>query len=593
MENNDFFIKKQKKLKRLKIAMIVVAVILIGTVVYAAKSSKSSKNDGTENTAEKKVIAKQVETIILGESESSDTIETAGSVKAETKVDVVSLGSGTIRNLYFDIGDNIFANKLLASISDNSVSTNYSTAKNNFDNLQNNLSATERLADEAITRAEIGVLTAEESVISAEIALQTSQDNFDNTKNLLTKSSQDTKNNAIISFYTHLNTIHNSLDQSNYVIKAEGNRQIDGISQTLSVQDPQSLTDAKTSYFTAKNNYDELALLNPDSSSIPNDTFSLSSGLVLTKQILDDTISVLDNTVANETFTETNLSAQKTAFTTLRTSIVSSQSTLSGTLQTLQNLDLNNKKDLDSLENAIKTNEQQLQLAHIAYDNSVATLTNAKQAKIQQLIGAQTSADNAQGQLNLSATQLADLSIKSPIRGTVTNKYVEVGTEVTPGQKVAQVSQTDLVKIEVALSSNDIYRISLGQVVSINDNLEGNITNIDPTADPFTKKVGVEVSFDNKESELIAETFVDVSIPITQIKLSKADAFLVPIKSVTLSQSENSVFVINDGIAKKIQVEIGEPQGSQIEILSGLSKGDELIIQGNKQLQSGDDVVTQ
>ena len=65
------------------------------------------------------------------------------------------------------------------------------------------------------------------------------------------------------------------------------------------------------------------------------------------------------------------------------------------------------------------------------------------------------------------------------------------------------------------------------------------------------------------------------------------------IKSVTLSQSENSVFVINDGIAKKIQVEIGEPQGSQIEILSGLSKGDELIIQGNKQLQSGDDVVTQ
>jgi len=158
---------------------------LVVTVVYTVKGAKPKTQQEQENNNNNH-IAKQVQTIVLGEHQTADTIETAGNVKAETKVDVISLGSGTIRNIYFDIGDNVFANKLLASLSESSVSTNYNTAKNNYDNIQNNLSATERLANEAITRAELGIITAEESVISAEIALQASQNNFDNTKNLLT-----------------------------------------------------------------------------------------------------------------------------------------------------------------------------------------------------------------------------------------------------------------------------------------------------------------------------------------------------------------------------------------------------------------------
>ena len=587
MENNNIFDKKQIKLKRLKTAMIIVSILLIATVAYAVKNSQTKIEQDQENNN----IAKQVQTIVLGEHQTADAIETAGSVKAETKVDVISLGSGTIRDLYFDIGDSVFANKLLTSLSESSVSTNYNTTKNNFDNLQNNLSATERLADEAIKRAELGIITAEESVISAEIALQASQDNFNNTKNLLIKNSQDTKNNTITNFYNYLNTIQSTLDQINYVIKAEGERQLDGISKTLGIQNPQTITNAKINYFIAKNDYNFLSQKTPDSSSILDDIYDLSKTLKNIKQALNDVISVFDNTISSDTFSETSLNAQKTTFTTLLTSIVGYQSSLLGILQTLQNIDLNNKQQLDSLDNNVKSTNQQLQLSRIAYDNAVAGLTNAKQAKTQQLIGAQTTVDNAKGQLNLSATRIADLSIKSPIRGTITNKYVDIGTKVNPGQKIAEVSQTDLVKIEVALSSNDIYRISLGQEVNINNSLKGTITNIDPTADPFTRKVGVKISFDNKNTELIAETFVDVSIPITKIILSQEDAFLVPIKAVTLSQSESCVFIVNDGIAQKIQVEIGNPQGNQIEILSGLSKGNILIIEGNKQLQSGDEVI--
>jgi len=51
----------------------------------------------------------------------------------------------------------------------------------------------------------------------------------------------------------------------------------------------------------------------------------------------------------------------------------------------------------------------------------------------------------------------------------------------------------NLVKVEINLTSEDIYRIEVGQTAMINGMFEGVISRIDPSADPMTKKVKLKL----------------------------------------------------------------------------------------------------
>ena len=128
----------------------------------------------------------------------------------------------------------------------------------------------------------------------------------------------------------------------------------------------------------------------------------------------------------------------------------------------------------------------------------------------------------------------------------------------------------------------------------INDNLGGVIGHIDPAADPMTKKVKVEIAFDNKDKELIPETFVDITIYTTEENnansVFSADSFLVPLKAVTITQTEKYVFLAKEGKAIKTTVEIGQTEGNKVEITAGLNNGDELIIEGNRNLEGDEGI---
>lgn len=594
---NQIKLNQEKKLTRLSRRLrkpkviVIVTILLVAGTVYSGYSYFSSSTKAQEGVEKNQVLAKEVKTVILDlAKDNTDLITTVGTVKAEARIDAVALVSGTIRGLYFQVGDSVLANKYLASLANSSISTSYNNAQINIMNLENNLASTERITDETIRQAELGVQNALESVQAAEIALATTQDNLANAQALKDKSNQDTKESAVISFYDYLNTINNTLDQVNYVIKAEGSIQLDGIATTLGILNGQSITNAKKSYLTARAGYNSLTGLAPASDTITDEMSQIINGLSQAKKAVDDTIIVLDNTISSPDFNEASLNSLKINFTGLRSAVVNAQISAKRILQNLENLGLVNKQELDALANAIKSAQSQIALAQVGYDNAIAALDNVKQAKQQQLIGAQTTLDNAKGQLNLTGTQVADLTIKAPISGKITRKYVELGSEVSPGQKIAEISQTKTVKIEVSLAAEDIYRVKSGQIVNIGDDLVGTISLIDPAADPITRKVRLEIFFDNKDNKLIPGTFIDVAIPVARLEKTHAESVFVPLRTVTITQNENFVFIVVAGKAKKVQVVTGKTAGALIEILDGLHNNDELVVEGNKSLEEGDQV---
>jgi multidrug efflux pump subunit AcrA (membrane-fusion protein) len=154
----------------LSIIKIIVGLLLIFGSLVSGYFYFSSKNG--EQDAEEQVIAKEVSVISLdGTGEASTFIEAPGSIRAETKIDVPAMAGGTIRGMFFNVGDTVVRNQLLASVYDSAVLTNLNTASANVSNLRVSLLNTERIADQSIRQAELGVQSAREQVEAAEISL--------------------------------------------------------------------------------------------------------------------------------------------------------------------------------------------------------------------------------------------------------------------------------------------------------------------------------------------------------------------------------------------------------------------------------------
>ncbi|MDA3839856.1 MAG: efflux RND transporter periplasmic adaptor subunit [Patescibacteria group bacterium] len=570
------------KNKYIIISLIVLLIFLLAFFVL-------KDNEEEESVPEK--IAIPVSVISVGnESVDQDKIEAVGSVKADSQIKLVAMESATVRGVFFDIGDNIVLGQRLVSLGDNTISSNLLIAQNDYLSRKNSLEIVKTSTEQDIQSSEINVANARESLELSKIQLKTAQDNYDNGIIQIDKNKIDLKNNAVITHNNNLSILFDTLDQINFIIKAEGDKQISGIKNVIAAKDKQSLSKSTLSYFNAKNSYTSL-LSEPANPEKALDLINKSVNcLQLTKVALDDLILVLDSTVSSVDFSETTLSTQISKFNQLRISILGIEAKTKSLEQSIENIEINSKADIDRLDNSLAAAKNQIKLSEIALQNTELGLEKTKNAKDQQIISAEIAQNNTLGQLNLARQRAGDLSINSPISGIVTKKMIEVGQEVSPGTQIGEISKLDLIKIIIMLPYDEAYRIKTGDGVLIENKFKGFISQINPSADSLSKKVEVEIAYDNENKDLIAETFVNIDIPTNKNIKSKNNFFLLPLKAVSISQNENFVFLNENGIAVKRKVEIGEVQNNLVEIITGLSEEDSLIIEGNKNLNDGDKI---
>ena len=100
------------------------------------------------------------------------------------------------------------------------------------------------------------------------------------------------------------------------------------------------------------------------------------------------------------------------------------------------------------------------------------------------------------------------------------------------------------------------------------------------TADPLSKKFGVEVVFDNPDGALRPGTFGDLVFEVQ----SHENALVVP----QIAVLENSyVFVVEGGKAVKKNLALGIQNTTMIEVLDGLAEGALVVVEGNFGLEEG------
>ncbi|MFP4104464.1 MAG: efflux RND transporter periplasmic adaptor subunit [Phycisphaerae bacterium] len=209
----------------------------------------------------------------------------------------------------------------------------------------------------------------------------------------------------------------------------------------------------------------------------------------------------------------------------------------------------------------------------------------------QELDQVQTRLEISRAELDNIAEKLKRTVIRAPIAGTLNSFLQEEGELVKAGYPVAEMVDTTKMKVRLDIPEKDIRYIHIGRPVELRlpDGTvkTGQITYISKLADPSTRTTPVDVTVDNEDGRIRDGHFVMARLTRKVLQ----DAVMVPLEAVIPLENSKIVYVVDeDNRAVRREVKLGFIKGQKVRIVSGLRKGDRLIVKGHRYVGPGQSV---
>jgi HlyD family secretion protein len=255
--------------------------------------------------------------------------------------------------------------------------------------------------------------------------------------------------------------------------------------------------------------------------------------------------------------------------------------------------------------------QQNLDDARARYDVVKAQVESANKSldlfqvgpREEQIRAQRATVKTAQATLAFAQTQLEATEIRAPVDGTILERLVERGEMVTTsfvgdrGAKSSVVSLADLndLQVEIDVSQTDFARLKLGQPAVIvpeayaERRYDGVLEEIAPEANRQKATVQVKVKVANPDQYLRPEmnakvTFLKGPVKFEAVAPSK---ILIPRRAVANVGGKQSVYVVKDGKAAAREIQLGAGNDTTVEVKSGLSVGDVLIVSDLDKIKDG------
>ena len=193
-----------------------------------------------------------------------------------------------------------------------------------------------------------------------------------------------------------------------------------------------------------------------------------------------------------------------------------------------------------------------------------------------------------QAQVNFAHGQ-----ISSPVAGMVNELFVDEGEYVSAGTPVAEIVDLSSIKISINVPEMDVRFLEAGNAATVtvdaypDQEWTGTVDFVAFKADESTKTFRVKVVVDNSDGRIRPGMLARVSV----VRRNLPEALAVPLHTIVDKGGERLVYVVEDGLVRAKQVELGVIAGENIQILSGLVAGDQVITGGQEAVEEGVKVV--
>jgi RND family efflux transporter MFP subunit len=219
------------------------------------------------------------------------------------------------------------------------------------------------------------------------------------------------------------------------------------------------------------------------------------------------------------------------------------------------------------------------------------------QQELQQATAALASAEAAEAtmksQIAAIAVRLGETRIEAPIDGLVTVRRLDPGALVGPpgGGAIVTVSRVDRLRVFITINEHDATNVTLGKSAHVEldampgKTYWGKVVRIAPAFDPITRTIEAEIQLPNDAGELRPGMYGRGAI-VVEVHPSTP---VVSVNAVQISAGKRYAFVLSgDKVAKRpIETWAEVADGDLIEIRSGLSVGDEVVVAGADALSDG------
>jgi membrane fusion protein (multidrug efflux system) len=201
--------------------------------------------------------------------------------------------------------------------------------------------------------------------------------------------------------------------------------------------------------------------------------------------------------------------------------------------------------------------------------------------------------DALQAKYELAKLNYDYSSIRATISGVVSSREIKLGQSIEANSTAFRITDTSELVAYLQIPQSELAKFSSGheanlQVDSMPDvEFAAIIARISPTIDTRNGTFRATALIDNAAGDLVPGMFARFTIAYEK----HIDALLIPSIAVVEEDEETSVYVVTDGEVARRIVETGITSDQQIEILSGLSEDDEIVVVGHSSLRDGSKVL--
>ncbi len=243
----------------------------------------------------------------------------------------------------------------------------------------------------------------------------------------------------------------------------------------------------------------------------------------------------------------------------------------------------NAKKDYERFQNLFNENsasQKELDDMTARYEMAKARLEAANQMK------------------NEVNSQFAYANIRAPFSGVVTNTYIDEGDMANPGVPLVSVESPGGFEVVAKVAENNISGIAVGTkahvlVKALDTTITGKVSELSVSAQHTGGQYLMKVLLDKTEAKILSGMYATVRLEAEDQDNGKT-VVTVPSKALVHKGQLTGVYTLGqDNVALLRWLRLGENYGEEVEVLSGLSKGDQYIISAEGKLYNGAKVTIQ
>src|SRR5436190_5258173 len=254
----------------------------------------------------------------------------------------------------------------------------------------------------------------------------------------------------------------------------------------------------------------------------------------------------------------------------------------------------------------LDTRQEQAQMAAAEAQRVLARLNfNRMQELLDQKVVSKAEYDSATAGSRQADARVGEIraaierkTIRAPFAGVLGIRQVNKGQYLAGGDPVVPLQSVDPIYVNFGVPQQVLGQVRVGRDIRVttetvgNVDFHGQITAIDSVIDETTRNIRMQATLANHDGRLRPGMFVQTEMPLG----ADQNVVALPASAISYAPYGDSVFVVADlkddkghvyrGVRQQF-VKLGHARGDQIAVLSGLSRGDEVVTSGVFKLRNG------